>query len=124
MGPDYKRPAIITPNEWRQTATPGESIANLNWWEIYHDPVLTNLITTALDNNKDLSIAAARVEQSLGNYRIQRANLVPWVDYSADWSRGRSGISGQTAGQFNVFGLLSYEVDFWGRIRALWMNSF
>ena len=119
MGPDYKRPAIITPNEWRQTATPGESIANLNWWEIYHDPVLTNLITTALDNNKDLSIAAARVEQSLGNYRIQRANLVPWVDYSADWSRGRSGISGQTAGQFNVFGLLSYEVDFWGRIRRL-----
>ena len=38
---------------------------------------------------------------------------------SADWTRGRSGITGQTAGQFDIFGLLSYEIDFWGRLRRL-----
>ena len=119
VGPDYHRPPIATPAGWRQGPAAVDSLANLPWWEIYHDPVLTNLIATALTNNKDLRIAAARVEQSLGNYRSQRATLVPWLNGSADWTRGRSGITGQTAGQFDVFGLLSYEVDFWGRLRRL-----
>lgn len=119
MGPDYHRPAITTPSQWRTPAPTADSLANLPWWQVFNDPVLTNLITTALHNNQDLRIAAARVEQALGNYRIQRASLLPWLNGSADWTRGRSGISGQTSGQFDVFGSLSYEIDFWGRIRRL-----
>lgn len=119
VGPDYHRPSIATPTNWRQGPASVDSLANLPWWESYRDPVLTNLIATALTNNKDLRIAAARVEQSLGNYRSQRASLVPWLNGSADWNRGRSGITGQTAGQYDAFGLLSYELDFWGRLRRL-----
>ena len=119
VGPNYHRPPIATPTGWRLGPTSADSIANLPWWEIYRDPVLTNLISKALLDNQDLRIAAARVEQSLGNYRSQRAALVPWLNGSADWSRGRSGIAGETASQFDAFGLLSYEVDFWGRLRRL-----
>lgn len=119
VGPDYKRPAIATPAQWRTESPRAESLANLPWWQVFNDPVLTNLIATAIQNNQDLRIAAARVEQTLGNYRIQRASLVPWLNGSADWTRGRSGITGQTSGQFDVFGSLSYEIDFWGRLRRL-----
>lgn len=119
LGPDYHRPVVGFPAAWRETGSSTNSLADLPWWGVFQDPALTNLISTALLNNKDLRIAAARVEQAQGTYRMQRASLMPWVDASADWSRGRSGISGQTAGQFDVFGALSYEIDFWGRLRRL-----
>jgi multidrug efflux system outer membrane protein len=119
VGPDYQRPTIATPSQWRTGSPTAESMANLPWWEVFKDPVLTNLISTALHNNQDLRIAAARVEQALGNYRIQKASLLPWINGSADWTRGRSGITGQTSGQFDIFGSLSYEIDFWGRLRRL-----
>lgn len=119
VGPDYQRPAVSSPSKWRTATSTTDSLANLPWWEIFNDPMLTNLIGTALHNNQDLQIAAARVEQALGNYRMQRAPLVPWLNASTDWTRGRSGITGQTAGQFDVFGSLSYEFDFWGRLRRL-----
>jgi multidrug efflux system outer membrane protein len=118
-GPDYERPAVATPSQWRSASPTPESLANLPWWEVFQDPVLTNLVTTALRHNQDLRIAAARVEQALGSYHMQRASLLPWVNGSADWTRGRSGITGRTSGQFDVFGSLSYEIDFWGRLRRL-----
>jgi multidrug efflux system outer membrane protein len=47
------------------------------WTEVYRDPVLTNLIVTALANNQDLRIAAARVEEAFGQAGVQRAALFP-----------------------------------------------
>ena len=119
LGPNYQRPAVATPSQWRSTNPTPDCLANLPWWDVFNDPVLTNLISAALQNNQDLRIAAARVEQAQGNYRIQRASLFPWLNGSADWTRGRSGITGRTSGQFDVFGSLSYEIDFWGRIQRL-----
>lgn len=122
MGPDYRRPEVAVPDNWRHpaAAAPGlESVANLAWWEMFQDPVLTNLIRTALENNRDIRIAAARVEQARGAYAISRSALFPALTGSAAWTRGRSGITGNTAEQFDILGLLSYEVDFWGRLRRL-----
>ena len=119
VGPEFQKPVIAKPTGWRQSQATSDSLANVPWWELFNDPALTNLISTALSNNQDLRIAAARIEQARGNYRSQRAAWVPWLNGSADWARGRSGLTGQTAGQFDVFGLLSYEVDFWGRLRRL-----
>lgn len=118
-GPDYQRPEVATPAGWR-TGTPAtESLANAAWWDIYRDPTLTNLIATALANNKDIRIAAARIEEAMAGYRAQRASLLPALDASGTWTRARSGYTGATGNNFDVFGLLSYEVDVWGRLRRL-----
>lgn len=118
-GPDYQRPEIAAPTGWRTTAPTTESLANQAWWEFYQDPTLTNLIATALTNNQDLRIAAARIEQAMAGYRAQRASLMPALDASGTWTRSRSGYTGVTGDNFDVFGLLSYEVDLWGRLRRL-----
>lgn len=119
LGPDYRRPNIDSPDQWRAPHQSSTSLANLEWWKVYQDSVLTNLIGTALTNSKDIRIAAARVEQALGSYRAQRSSLLPTVNAAGTWTRGRSGYTERTANQFELFGLLSYEVDVWGRLRRL-----
>lgn len=119
IGPNYQRPEVATPAGWRTGTPTTESLANLAWWEVYQDPTLTNLIATALANNKDLRIAAARIEEAMAGYRAQRASLLPALDASGTWTRARSGYTGATGNNLDVFGLLSYEVDVWGRLRRL-----
>lgn len=119
MGPDYERPEVSVPTGWRTAGSAGESVTNLEWWRFYHDPVLTNLIASALEQNHDLRIAAGRIEQAQGAYRSQRSVLFPSLDATGSWARGRSGYTGLTGNQFEILGLLSYEVDIWGRLRRL-----
>src|SRR5215469_4870843 len=65
LGPNYKRPAVDTPEEYR-FATPQatNSLGELPWWEVFKDPLLKELIHTALTNNYNLKQAVARVEQA------------------------------------------------------------
>jgi outer membrane protein, multidrug efflux system len=121
--PGFQRPTVDVPTQWRTPVAQTESLADMTWWEYYQDSVLTNLLATALANNTELRIASARVEEAMGGYRAQRSFLFPSVNGSAAWTRGRVGdlppAPGTTSGQFDVFGLLSYEVDLWGRLRRL-----
>lgn len=124
LGPNYHRPVVTAPTDWRtQSPTGAESLADVAWWDFFKDPALTNLISVALSNNKDLRIAAARIEEARGGYRSQRSFLAPSVDASGSWTRARSGntppAAGVTGNQFDISGLLSYEVDIWGRLRRL-----
>lgn len=119
MGPNYQRPAVPTSTHWRTVTATTESLANTAWWQFYQDPGLTNLIHLALTNNHEVRIAAARVEQALGGYRAQRSVLWPGADATGTWNRSRSGYTGITGNSFEVFGLLSYEVDLFGRNRRL-----
>lgn len=123
VGPDYRRPEIAAPADWRTPGSQSASLANSAWWGFYHDAALTNLIATALTNNYDLRLAAARIEEARAGYRAQSSALFPTIDASGVWTRARVGdippAPGSTSGRFDVFGLLSYEVDVWGRIRRL-----
>jgi len=119
MGPNYVRPETAVPESWRTPAPDGESLADLAWWDFYRDPSLTRLIAQALRHNRDLRLAAARVEEAAGGYRAQRAFLFPSLDAGAGWTRGRSGFTRLTGNQFDLTGLLSYEIDVWGRLRRL-----
>lgn len=120
-GPDYRRPDVATPAAWRTAQAETNSLADNAWANFYRDPVLVQLIQTALTNNHDIRIAAARIEEALAGYRVSRAALFPALNASGEYSKARAGnvrpLPGAEAEEYDLFGLLSYEVDIWGRVR-------
>lgn len=122
-GPDYERPSVEVPSQWRKLGSSSNIGWSEDWSGIFHDPVLSNLVTEALLNNRDLALAAARVEQAMSSFHAARSAFFPSVNGSADFTTARVGnvppSPGAESEQFNVFGLLSYEVDLWGRVRRL-----
>ena len=129
VGPNYKRPTIVTPDKWREMEAANASVAELPWWEMFQDPQLQELIRIALVENKDLKIAVERIEEARAIYGFTRSDLYPAVDANAGvggirFSEGSlshtpeadRGIS--TDRPIFTLGLgLSWELDFFGRIR-------
>ena len=131
MGRDYTRPAIETPAQYRgaDAGPQAESLATLKWPELFQDPVLTRLVTTALEQNFDLRVAAERVLQARALYRFQRADQFPTVDASANLVAARASRTGanraippnaDTDVTYTEVGFsLGWEIDIWGRLRRL-----
>jgi len=121
IGPDYFRPAVETPPAWRLSEQNAKDLANTAWWEQFGDPVLNDLVTTALRENKDLMIAAARVEEFAGNYGIVRSGLFPQVGAGYQPSRQRNTLPGDIdSSVYNSYQAVlnaGWEIDIWGRIR-------
>ncbi len=122
-GPDYQRPQLPVPDSWRLGEVTTNSLADLSYADLYCDPVLVDLIGVALTNSPDVRAAVARLEQAAAAWRIQRADFWPAVNAAASHTRARQGnlppLPGAEGDQFELFGVLSYEVDVWGRIRRL-----
>ncbi len=122
-GPDYRRPDVAVPESWRTGEPATDSLASLAWADLYRDPVLNDLIATALSNSPDVRSAVARIEEAAAALRIQRAGYVPSVNGSATYATARKGnippLPGAEGDEYDVFGALSYEIDVWGRIRRL-----
>jgi multidrug efflux system outer membrane protein len=76
----YRRPKVDAPVNWRISADESSTIANVRWWEQFKDPVLDDLIQTALDNNNDLGIAVGRVYEFMARFGIARSYQLPEVD--------------------------------------------
>jgi outer membrane protein, multidrug efflux system len=128
VGPDYVRPTLDTPAAWRIDYPKAADVANTKWWEQFGDPVLNDLIETALRENRDIRIAAARVEQFEGALMSTRSQALPQLGYSADASRAQASRVGQPPvpngvdRQFTLYqGSLgaSWQVDLFGRVRRL-----
>ena len=68
IGPDYLRPQVETPPAWRLSDTAANDLANTAWWKQFDDPVLDDLVSTALRENHDLMIATARIEDLTARY--------------------------------------------------------
>ena len=127
LGPNYKRPAIDTPSAYRFAETQGtNSLGDLPWWQVFKDPILQDLIRTALTNNYDLKQAVARVEQARQQVTVARAPLLPQIGYGGDIGRGRNSIvnspsplDGATKSSAQINLNLAWEIDFWGRVRRL-----
>ncbi len=122
IGPDFSRPAVPEPAAWEQPAPVGESVANLPWWSIFGDPVLQNLIRSALAENRDVRIAAARVDEAAAALGFTRADQFPAFGYEASAGRARSsdridGVPGGTGTEYRAAGTLYWEIDIWGRVR-------
>ncbi len=127
VGPNYKRPPVTTPGNYRFSPTETtNSLADLPWWEVFKDPVLRDLIRTALTNNYDLKQAIARVDQARQQVVVARAPLFPQVGYGGEVGRGRNALfnspaslSGSTESSAVLNLNAVWEIDIWGRIRRL-----
>src|ERR1019366_366243 len=95
VGPNYRRPDTGTPAAFRGQSAPDErSLADLGWWDLYRDPVLTALVREALTGGYDARIAAARVEQARGLALEAQGPLWPSLGYTANADRGRNALLG------------------------------
>jgi multidrug efflux system outer membrane protein len=126
VGPNYVRPTVDTPPSWRMTDAEAKDLANTSWWGQFNDPVLDNLVRVALQENLDLQIAAARIDEFAGRYGFVRADLFPQVGGNAAAGRQRfTEETGNTNPPGTNFTLSNYsatlgatwELDVWGRIR-------
>jgi outer membrane protein, multidrug efflux system len=133
VGPNYKRPAIAVPANFRapEPLPPGQaaSLADLKWFEVFKDEKLQELIRTALVKNYDLRDAVLRVEEARANLGIAQSNQYP--NFSAGGAPEITRLSRDGAtplppavlpSQNRNFGtaaleLLSFEVDIWGKLR-------
>ncbi len=128
VGPDYHRPAVDTPENWRFADKEAQQIADTQWWRQFGDPVLDGLIDSALKENKDVKIAAARVEQYIGRAMVVRAAQFPQVTGAAVPTRTRvsdyinppwpaeSGALNPYS-DFRPFLSASWQIDLWGQLR-------
>jgi len=137
VGPNYKRPAVATPQQFRGApasdtsagaATP-DSLAETKWFDLFQDDTVKQLVTNALEKNFDLRIAAERVLEARAQYGIVRGNLFPTVDGQVGFTGTRSSSIGSS--RFIPAGAklsssytqatfdLNWELDLWGRLRRL-----
>lgn len=118
VGPDYVRPELENPEVFRFNPDKTDTIVNLQWWDLFEDPVLDTLVKIALEENKDVLQAAARVEAARANVGYTRADAFPQINVVAGASRGNfSGVKGDVRSNFYAFPELVWEIDFWGKYR-------
>jgi multidrug efflux system outer membrane protein len=125
VGPAYKRPDIPPPDQWHEAAAPATDTAiwpQADWWHGFGSPQLDELIAEAQKSNDDLAGAIARVQEADAQVRIAGAPLFPSIDGGADATRERAAVSGVGPEVYNIFNpqiTATYELDFWGKNRAL-----
>ena len=137
LAPDYLRPDPPVPDAWPQSpavtaglaADAGKPLwADLAWKDFFTDPTLQRLIQTALDNNRDLRVAALNIEVARASYRVAGGNLFPEVDAGASDTMlhtpkalsstvPQQGITTRTYSA--KLGVTSFELDLFGRLRSL-----
>ncbi|HSW05272.1 efflux transporter outer membrane subunit [Aquabacterium sp.] len=129
LGPDYKRPQVSLPDAWQATPalTGAEAgLTNSAWWSAFGDPVLDALIRSALDDNKNLRIAAYRIEQFEARVQVTASAGKPQVSAGASRTRDTLSQNKQVPlavgtepvdNAYMAAGAVNWELDFWGRFR-------
>ncbi|MGW8321025.1 MAG: TolC family protein, partial [Thermodesulfobacteriota bacterium] len=120
VGPDFQKPAVETPDRFRFADPDVTETVNLKWWELFDDPVLDALVLTALRENKDVLIAASRIEEARASLGFTRADMYPTFDIQGGASRGDFAGGRKTDSTDNNFFIaptLNWEIDFWGKFR-------
>lgn len=121
MGPDFVPPKTDTPEQYRFQPMPADKReVNLAWWELFNDPVLVGLVNQALDSNRDIRIAAARIEEARTFLGFTKPDQYPRIDIEGDARIGNfigGTRSGTTDHSMYIAPVLKWELDFWGKFR-------
>lgn len=138
LAPRHVRPDLPTeatyPQPYAGDPNDGKQAVQVGWRDFFADPRLEALVQRALENNRDLEISVAQIEEARGLYRIQRADRLPTVGVSVDGSRNHAGPNALNTGGSRLpagtvdttyerysagLGISAFELDFWGRVRNL-----
>jgi NodT family efflux transporter outer membrane factor (OMF) lipoprotein len=126
MMPTYERPAAPVAADWPYAAAPtGTPAAELSWHSFFSEARLSQLITTALSNNRDLRVAVLNIEQARAQYDIRRADQFPTIAGAVGGSRGPGSGSGGGSGGGSTtvytvgLALTAWEIDLFGRVASL-----
>jgi multidrug efflux system outer membrane protein len=120
LGPDFQKPVMETPDKFSQVDQKTEITVNLKWWELFNDPVLNALVVAALVDNKDVKIAASRIEEARASLGFTKADAFPRLDIEAEASRGNLAgrtVMGSPDNVYYIAPLVRWEIDFWGKFR-------
>jgi outer membrane protein, multidrug efflux system len=125
VGPDYVRPdmempdSILLVQDYTVEDSLALALADTTWWELFGDSVLTYLIKTAVHENNDIKIAAARVDEFMGLYGVNQSDYYPKFDAGASGRVGEYNADGVKfrAERWSVDLSAFWEIDIWGKIR-------
>ena len=133
VGPDYHRPDVEVPAEWRTGPGGPTSLGELAWWEVFNDPTLQELIRSALVANRDVQVAVGRVFEARAQLGVARAALGPQLGAGASYANTRpysensffvrsfpstpSGPIVPEGDDYRASVDLTFELDLWGRLR-------
>ncbi|HZW22223.1 efflux transporter outer membrane subunit [Noviherbaspirillum sp.] len=125
LAPTYERPEAPVASTF-PTATQAGDATLTGWRNFFPDQRLQALISAALENNRDLRVAALRIEEARAQYGVQSADLLPNLNVNAGASRSRTpaalsplGVSAVNNSYQVGLGLAAFELDFFGRVRSL-----
>ncbi|WP_254277059.1 efflux transporter outer membrane subunit [Halomonas sp. 3H] len=123
VGPDYRPPALDLPEQWPEHVLLGDEARAgwQQWWRQFEDPHLDALVTRAVDDNLELRLQLARIQEARARLGLARAEQLPSVNAQAEASRERtpgtlSPFGESTDNTFSLAGVLDYELDLWGRL--------
>ena len=133
LAPQYHHPKNPVPAEWPQgdaykkfRKDAIKKVAGIPWKKFFTDIKLRKVISKALNNNRDLRVAALNVERAQAMYGIQRSSLQPSVNGKAGMAKEHrsadliSAESSRTIDQYSLnLGVTAWELDFFGRVRSL-----
>jgi outer membrane protein, multidrug efflux system len=123
VGPEYSKPVLPTPDTIRgaDPTIAGPGFGDAKWWDVIQDEQLQTLVRTAVVQNENVQLAAARVLEAEAQLGITRSDEFPTVTADVQAGGGRIAAQGstpaQTAGALRIRGSTAWELDFWGRFR-------
>ncbi|SFF01538.1 efflux transporter, outer membrane factor (OMF) lipoprotein, NodT family [Chitinophaga sp. CF118] len=129
VGRDYKRPALVLPDQFSGTAPSDSSVAGLEWKKFFTDPALQELISRSLTGNYDLQLALKRIESADAYVKQAKVGWLPSVNLQASASTSipsKNSLNGTSLNSFlgtdhiedySLNAGLSWEIDIWGKIR-------
>lgn len=115
VGPKYAKPEdqnAASFNNGPANADTLATVVNVKWFDLFNDDVLKGLITKGLENNYDMRIAMARIERTRAELGYTKADLLPAIGYNATVNSNK-----ETFLPSNAAATLSWELDFWGKVR-------
>lgn len=116
IGPDYVRPNLDLPAQWKPDSADNGNLT-AEWWTLYKDSTLTELVRTALEHNHDLAMAMARIDEAKAYLGVAYSAQLPSIGVEAGTARGDPSGPVRRDNTHSISGSVSFELDLWGKYR-------